>query len=159
MGAVPAIIAVDLVIGAHDRGAARIDGAFEMGQVYFMENPFADPDVNFEAGVFNAVDRKMLDGRHHILGLRSFDQGCAHFADMMRVLAIGLLRASPCRVAQQVDADIAEQRQAERARLDSHGDADPAFKINVPRRPARHGNRKARSGIGHPHASRAIGVA
>ncbi len=101
----PAIGAVHLVIGAHHAGTAGIDGAFEMRQIDFVQRSLVDLHIDIEASIFHAVEGEMLDRGDYIMGLDAHCQRGAHFAQMVRILAIGFLRPAPGWMAQQVETD------------------------------------------------------
>ena len=103
-------LAVDPVVGAHDRGGMALDdrGA-EGGQVGVLDIVGGDEDVGFVAGAFGAaVDGEMLRGGDHqrpvgVGALHAGDEGDTHACGEERVLAIGFLATPPARVAEDVD--------------------------------------------------------
>ena len=94
----PAPFSIERVVGRHDAGHALIDHSLEVGQVDAIEHLGAHPHVHLEPRVLDAVAGEML-GAAHDVSLQTADEGRAHLADMLGVLAVGLLRASPARVA------------------------------------------------------------
>ena len=76
----------------------------------------------------------------------------AHLADVDGIFAVGFLRASPARMAQQVHADAAEQVGALDARLDADRLADALLERGIERRAARHRHREAGGGADHDAA-------
>ena len=85
----------------------------------------------------------MLHSCRNIMRLDSGRQRCTHFAQMMRVFAIGFLGAAPCRVAQQVETYRARQIAPLRPCLGAHHLSDALFQVRIKRRAARHRTRKA----------------
>ncbi len=93
----------------------------------------------------------MLGAGHHV-ALHAAHQRRAHLAQQVRVLAVGLLRAAPGRVAQQVDADAAEEVAAQRPQFAADHVADALLQLEVPRRPACHRHGKCRRPLHHDPA-------
>jgi hypothetical protein len=58
--------AVDAVVGAHHRGDALVDHAFEVGQVDLVQRSGVDGHVDFEAGVLHRIEGEMLGAGHHV---------------------------------------------------------------------------------------------
>ena len=78
-----------------------------------MQRDVVDLDVDGEAGVLHRVAREVLDAGHHV-ALQTACQGGAELADVVRVLAVGLLCSAPRRVPQHVDAHGAGEVRARR---------------------------------------------
>src|SRR5450755_1015328 len=75
---------------------------------------------------------------------------------MMRILAVGLLRPTPRRVAQDVDAHSTVEVGSHGPELNANGFADPFFEIDVPCGAAGHADREAGGLVDH-HTPRAVG--
>ena len=99
----PAPFSVERVVGRHDARHALLDHSLEVGQVDAIEHVGPHPHVDLEPGVLDAVAGEVL-GAAHDVPLQTTDEGRAHLADVVGVLAVGLLRAAPARVAEQVEA-------------------------------------------------------
>jgi hypothetical protein len=127
-----------------------------VGQVDLAHRALVADDVDLEPRVLHAVQREVLDRRDHVVGLDALRQRRAHLADVVRVLAIGLLCAPPRRVAQQVDADRPRQRAPLRPRLHPHDLADAALQVRVEAGPPRHAAGEA-SALAPRHAPRPVG--
>ena len=134
--------AVHLVVGAHDRADAGVDGALEVRQVDLAQRALVDGDVHAHAGVLDAVQGEVLGAGDHVL-LRAADEAGGHGADVDRVLAVGLLRAPPARVAQQVDGRGEQHVVALGAGLGADRLADLSFEIGIEGRAARTADREA----------------
>ncbi len=119
-----------------------------------MEGDLVDLDVDGEAGVLHRVAGEVLHARHHV-ALQAPGQRGAELADVVRVLAVGLLGPAPRRVAQQVDAHGAGEVGADGAQLAADGVADPLLEVGVPGRAARHRHREA-GGVADHRAARAV---
>ena len=76
-------------------------------------------------------------------------------AEQHRLLAVGLLGATPGRVAEQVDADAAEEVAALRPDLGADRLADPLLELRIPGRAAGHRHRE-RGGPADHRAARAV---
>ena len=107
-----------------------------------MEGDVVDLDVDGEPGVLHRVAREVLHARHHV-ALQAAGQRGAELADVVRVLAVGLLRPTPRRMAQHVDAHRAGEVRADGPQLPTDGVADPLLELRVPRRAASHRHREA----------------
>jgi hypothetical protein len=88
--------------------------------------------------------------------LEACAQGSAHAAKVMRILAIGFLRAAPGGMAKEIDADRARKVAILRADFDPHRFTDAALQIGIEARAARHGAGET-GGMPARHAARAIG--
>ena len=107
-----------------------------------MQGDVVDLDVDGEARVLHRVAREVLHARHDV-ALQAAGQGGAELADVMRILAVGLLGPPPRRVAQHVDAHGAGQVGADRAQLATDGVTDALLEVRVPRRAPGHRHREA----------------
>ena len=112
-------------------------------------------DVDREPRVLHRVAREVLHAREHVLLHAAGERG-AHLAEQVRVLAVGLLRATPRRVAQQVHADAAEVGGADGPRLEPDDAPDLLLERDVERRGARHRHGEAR-GVADDDAARPVG--
>ena len=102
---VSAVHAIVAVVGTHDAGRPRVQAVLEMWQVDFLLGTLVAGHAAFEARVFHVVERVMLHAGHDVLVLDATHQGRAHLPDLVRLLAVSLLAASPARVVRHVDAD------------------------------------------------------
>ncbi len=139
--ALPAPLAVDAVVGRHHRRDALVDDPLEVGEVHLVERDVVDLDVDAEAGVLHRVAGEVLHARHHV-ALQATGERGTELADVVRILAVGLLRPAPCRVAQQVDAHRAGEVGADRSQLAADRVADALLQIEVPRRAPGHRHRE-----------------
>ena len=73
----------------------------------------------------------MLHRRHHV-ALHAPGEGGAHLAEVVRILAVGLLGPAPGRVAEDVDAHAAVEVGADGAELAADRLADALLEIDVP---------------------------
>ncbi len=151
----PAPRAVDRVVGAHDARGAGVDDRLEVRQVDLVQRRLVDGDVDGEPGVLHAVQGVVLDAGHHV-PLRAAGQGRPHRAQQGRFLAVGLLRAAPGRVPQQVDADPAEIVAALGPDLGADHLADAFLELGVPGRAAGHRHRE-RGGVADHGPARPVG--
>ena len=152
-----AVVPVHLVVGRHHRrGAASLHGLGEVRQVDLAQRPLVDRHVDAEARVLDAVGGEVLGVGDHVL-LRAAHEPDRHAAEVERVLAVGLLRAAPARVAQHVDRRREEDARRLRARLLADRLADALLERRVPGRAARHADRERR-GVPRPgaHAARPV---
>jgi hypothetical protein len=92
----------------------------------------------------------------HGVALHAACQRRAHFADVVRVLPVRLLRAAPRRVPQEVHVDAAEEVRAAGAQLQADRLADALFQVRVPGRAARHAHGEASVGA-DDDAARPVG--
>ena len=150
-----AIDAIPLVVGAHHAGAAGVDRALEVGKVDLAHGAAVAADVDREADVFDGVHREVLHRGDDVMGLQPDGEGGAHFSEMVRILAIGLLSPSPPRVAQEVHADRAGEGAPLGARLNAHDLADAALQVDIEGRPPGHGAGKA-GGVAPGDAARPV---
>ncbi|CAB4793456.1 unannotated protein [freshwater metagenome] len=111
-----------------------------MRKVDLMEGALIAGYVYFEASVLNGVHRKMLHVCHHTC-LEPACKRCSHLPYMMRVLAIGLLSASPCGMAKQIYADRSAEVRSCCAHLSSDRRADSLLEIEIKRCSSRHAHR------------------
>ena len=102
--------AVHGVVDAHDRGCLAFDdGGAECGQVGIDEVPLVDARVEaVSCRLRSAVHGVVLRRRHHLQvvrvgSLHPRHERHAHAGREIRILAVGLLAASPARVAEDVD--------------------------------------------------------
>ena len=95
-----------------------------------MEGDLVDLHIDLEAGVLDGVGGEVLH-RGHGVALDPSRQRRAHLANVVRILAIGLLGTAPGRVTQQVDAHAAEERGTHGTQLDADGVTDPLLEIDV----------------------------
>ena len=135
-------LAVDAVVRRHHRGDALVDDPAEVREVDLVQGDVVDLDVDGEAGVLHRVAREVLDAGHDV-ALQAPGQGGAELADVVRVLAVGLLGPAPRRVAQQVDADRPGQVRPDGPQLPADGVTDPLLEVGVPGRPPGHRHREA----------------
>ena len=133
--------AVHGVVGGHDRRDALVDAALEVRQVDVVEARLVDGDVDLEAGVLHGVQCVVLGAGHHVL-LRAADERGAELAEVVGLVAVGLLGASPGGMAGQVDADAAEEVAALGADLAPDGPADLFLETDVPGGAAGHRHRE-----------------
>jgi hypothetical protein len=134
-------LAVHGVVGAHDGRDPRVHHRPEVRQVDLVQDRLVDRDVDREASVLHAVAGVVLDAGHDVaLGARR--QRGAERPEQQGVLAVGLLRAAPRRVPEQVDAHAAEEVAALRADLRADGRADALLELRVPGRAAGHRDRE-----------------
>ncbi len=153
-GALAAPLAVDRVVRAHHARHPFVDDAPEVGQVHLVQRAVVDGDVDSEAGVLHRVGGEVLDRRHHV-ALHPSGQRRAHLAEVVGVLAVGLLRPSPRRVAQGVHADPAVQVGAHGPQLAPDGIADALLEVEVPRGAAGHGDGEG-GGVADHHTARPV---
>lgn len=132
---------MDRVVGGHDRSDALVHSPLEVRQVDLVQDVLIDRDVHREARVLHGVQRVVLRTRHDPL-LRAPGQRRTELPEMVRLVSIGLLRASPGRVAGEIDAHSPEEVPALSADLLSDRTAYPLLELDVPRGSARHGDRE-----------------
>ena len=111
-------LAVQRVVRAHDARDALVDHAPEVRQVHLVQRALVGRDVDGEPRVLHRVAREVLHAREHVLLHAAGERG-AHLAEQVRILAVGLLRPTPRRMAEQVHADATEVRGARRRRASS----------------------------------------
>lgn len=95
-------------------------------------------------------------GASHHMPLHAAHQRGAERAEMEGIFSVGFLRASPSRVAQQVDADAAEIVAAEGAQFPPDHVADALLELRIKGGAARHRDGKGGRAF-HDDAARAIG--
>ena len=127
-----------------------------MRQVDLAQRALVHAHVHEVARLLDAVQGEMFDAGHDIVALNPRHQGAAHLAQQVRVFAVGLLRPAPARVAEQVDADAAEQVGALGAELLADGVSDAQLERAVEAGAPRHRHRERR-GVVHHHAPRSVG--
>jgi hypothetical protein len=154
---VPAPLAVHLVVRGHHGGGAGVDAAPEVREVDVAQVVVVDGHVDPQAGVLHRVAREVLHARHHV-ALGAPHEGGTHLAEQVGILAEGLLRPSPGRVAQQVHAHPGEQVGAQRPALDADDVAHPLLEVGVERGAPGHGDREG-GGVAHDHAAGAVAEA
>ena len=93
-----------------------------------MQRLLVDGDVHLEAGVLHGVGGEVLDGGHHV-ALDAPGEGGAHLADVVGVLAVGLLGPSPGGVTEHVHAHAAVEVGAHGAELLPDGVADALLQL------------------------------
>ncbi len=120
-----------------------------------MEGGLVDRDVHVEPGVLHRIAGEMLHAGHSV-ALHAPGQRGAHLSDVEWVLAVGLLGASPCRMAQDVDADAAVEIGADGPELAADDVTDPLLEFGVPGRSPGHAHREA-GGPVDDHAPRPVG--
>ena len=125
---------------------------WKCGQVHLVQRDVVDLDVDGEAGVLHRVAGEVLHAGHHV-ALQAAGERGAELADVVRVLAVGLLGATPGRMAQHVHADGAGEVGADGAQLAPDRVADALLEVGVPGRAAGHRHREA-GGVAD-HARRA----
>ena len=91
----------------------------------------------------------------HHMSLRAASKTCAHFANMMRVFAVGFLCTAPRRVTQKIDADTTVEVCTNCAKFFADGIADSHFELRVKRCTACHRNWK-RSCFANYESTRSI---
>jgi hypothetical protein len=106
-------------------------------QVHLVQRNVVDLDVHAEPCVLHRVAGEVLHARHHVL-LQAAGERCTELAHVERVLAVGLLRATPRRVAQHVDAHCAGEVGADGGQLQADRFADAFLQRRVPRGAAGH---------------------
>jgi hypothetical protein len=148
-------LAVDRVVGGHDRGDAFVDDAPEVRQVHLVQGDLVDLDVDGESGVLHRVAREVLGAGEHV-ALETAGHGGTELADVVGVLAVGLLRPAPRRVAQHVHADGAGEGGARGAQLAPDCLADPLLELGVPGRASAYGDGEAGS-VADDRSSRPVG--
>ena len=148
-------LAVHRVVGTHHRRDALGGDALEVRQVHLVQRPLVGGDVDGEAGVLHRVQGEVLHARHHV-ALQAAGERGRHHPDVVRILAVGLLRATPRRMAEQVDADRAGERRAAGARVRPDRVADPLLELRVERRAAGHAHGERRRVADHA-AARSVG--
>ncbi|OQA67744.1 MAG: hypothetical protein BWY37_01117 [Firmicutes bacterium ADurb.Bin262] len=151
-----ALLAPQFVVRAHHRYRAGVDAGLEMRQIYLVQRPFVGGDVDLETQVFDAVARVVLDAGHHAAALDGPCQRGAHRTQQVRVLAVTLLRATPARVAQQIDTDASKEIGAPRRYLVGDGPSDFSLEFDVERSAPRHRNGEA-GAVPHHRAARPVG--
>ena len=122
--ALPTERAVHLIIGTHDGGAACVQNGFEMRQIDFVQGTLINLYIHFEARILHGIERIMLDGRNHIVGLKTNGQSRTHFAQMARIFAISFLRPAPSRMPQEIDAHRPRQGAVLGTNFNRHGFAN-----------------------------------
>jgi hypothetical protein len=120
-----------------------------------VEGSLVDIDVDGEAGVLHRVAREVLDAGHGV-ALDAPGQGGTHLADVMGVLAVGLLGAPPGRMAEDVDAHTSVEVGSDSPQLPTDGLADALFEVHVPGGPPGHADGEA-GGPVDDHAPRTVG--
>ncbi len=148
-------LAVDAVVGAHHHGDTFVDDALEVGEVHLVQRHLVDGDVHREAGVLHRVAGEVLDAGHGV-ALHAPGQGRPHLADVVGVLPVGLLGPAPCRMAEDVHADPAEEVGAHGPQLLTDGLADPLLQLDVPGGAPGHAHREA-GGLVDDHPPGAVG--
>jgi hypothetical protein len=136
-------LAVDRVVGAHHRRDAGVGDAPEVRQVHLVQRSLVDGDVDGEAGVLHRVEREVLHARHHV-ALQPAVNAAAIAPDVVRVLAVGLLRPAPRRMAEQVHAHRAGVGGAAGPELGADRLADAFLEIGSNSRAAGHADRERR---------------
>src|SRR5439155_692238 len=120
------------------------------------QGPLVDRDVDDEAGILDAVERVVLGVRDHV-ALCTAHERDPHAAQVDGVLAVGLLRPPPARVAQDVHDRRKDHAAALRAGLGADRLADALLERLVPRRATRHADREAgRVSADGAHAARPV---
>ena len=97
---------------------------------------------------------KCLTRGHHV-PLHAAGERGAHLAEVVRVLAVGLLRPAPRGVAEGVHAHAAVEVGAHRPQLPPDGLADALLEVEVPRGATRHGDGEG-GGVADDDATRAV---
>ncbi len=154
-GVLSAPLTVDRVVGAHHRSDALGGDALEVRQVHLVERSLAHGHVDREPGVLHRVQREVLHARHHVT-LQAAGERRGHHPDMVRILAVGLLGATPRRVAEQVHAHRAGERRAAGAEFGTDRLADPLLQVGIERRTTGHAHRE-RGGVADHAAARSVG--
>ncbi len=119
-----------------------------------MERDLVDLDVDGEPGVLHRVAGEVLHARQHV-ALETTGQRRTELADVMRVLAVRLLRPTPRRVPQHVDAHRPGEVRARGPQLTTDGIADPLLELRIPGCAASHRDREA-GGVPDHRAPRAV---
>ena len=155
LSALAAPLAVDHVVGRHDRRDAGVDDLLEVREVHLVQRDLVDLDVDLEAGVLHRVAGEVLRAGHDV-ALQATGEGCAQLADVERVFAVGLLRSAPRRVSEHVDAHGARQRRAGRAQLRTDRFPDSLLEVGVPGRTPGHGDGEA-GAVAQHRSARSVG--
>jgi len=117
-GAATAVVAIDLVAGTHDcAGLATLDRELEREQVGLAMRGRIDDRVEPELVELVGVQRKMLQQRHHALGLRAEHRFRRHHAAQPRVFRQVLEVAPVPGITRQVHSSAAQHVEAFRASL------------------------------------------
>ena len=135
-----------LLYARHHDGDALVDDPLEVGEVDLVQGDLVDLDVDLEARVLHRVAREVLHAGHHV-ALDAAGQRCPDLADVVRILAVGLLCPSPRRVAEHVHAHAAVEVGTDGSELAADGVADALLEVEVPRRAASHGDGEAGGAI------------
>ena len=154
-GVLSAPLAVHAIVRGHHASDAGVHHSLEMRQVDLVQCAGIGLHIHAEPGVLHGVAGEVFDAGHHV-ALHAPGQGRAQQTDVEAVLAVGFLRTAPRRMAQQVDADAAEQVGAQGPHFASDDVADTFLEFHVPCGTAGHADRE-RGGPLEDHAARPIG--
>ena len=98
---------------------------------------------------FSMEFERVVLGARHDPALGAPGEGGPDLAEVVRIVAVGLLGPTPGRVAGQVDADPAEEVAAQGADLPADHVADLLLELDVPGGAAGHGDRERGAVAGH----------
>ncbi len=132
-------LAVQRVVGGHHACHPLVHHPLEVRQIDAAEGLGAHPHVDSEARLLDAVTGEVLGAAHHV-PLQPPDEGRAHLADVLGVLAVRLLRAPPSRVAEQVEAWGKADVGPVGARLPPYGFTNALLEVVVESGRSRHGD-------------------
>ena len=151
-----AVVAIELVVGAHDGLGPSVDALFEVRQIDLVQRAVVAFGVDEEAQILDGVEGVVLGAGDHALLLHGPGQRGAVFAQQEGVLAVGLLGSSPARIAHQVDAHAREVVGVLGDGLVRDGLAEAVLQLRIEGGRPQHGHREA-GGIAHHNAPGPVG--
>ena len=117
---------VDLIIGAHQRGRFRVlHDVFEGFQIDRADRLLGSDRIAHHAVVFRVVQRKMLHGNAHALGLDALDFRRAH--DTRKVGILGKVLEVPAAERISLDVDARTQKRMHAVMTALSGDRSAHF--------------------------------
>ena len=133
MHALIGILAVDLVIGCHDRTGLRlIDRQFKAGQVDLAQGALIHNSVHRHAALLLRVHCEMLDTGVYALALDSLYIGSRHLACQIRILRKIFEISSAERASLNIHTGTEQNIDAHRLGFFAQRDADFCAKVLVP---------------------------
>ncbi len=127
---------VDQVVGRHDAAdAAVLNDHLEVARVDLAQRLLVHFRVLRRARLLDVVGREVLGAGRDVL-LQADREGRRHAADVVRVLAVGFLRAAPVGVADDVHAGGEQHVVQGRRRLVTGSRADTLLEVEIPGRRA-----------------------
>ena len=127
------ILAVDLVVGSHDRAWFRlINCHFKSGQIDLAQGALINDRVHRHAALLLGVDRKVLDTGIYSLALDALHVGSGHPARQIRVFREILEVSSAQRTSLDVHTGAEQNIDAHRLGLFAQRDADLCSEVLIP---------------------------